>query len=90
MPAKSSVVARFAVEERLDAILEKFDFFAVGGLLAEHLHPLGVGARAVFLVQNAGQNNDAQMGKFAAHNGQHLQSVHFRHAQVRDQQVKTL
>ena len=68
----------------------KFDFFAAGGLLAEQLHPLRVGAGAVFLVQHAGQNNDAQMGKFAAHNGQHLQAVHFRHAQVGDQQVKRL
>ena len=82
--AKAALVVYFTVEQRLDAILKKFDFLTGARLLPEKFHALRIGAGAIFLIQHPGQHHDAQMGKLAADNGQHLQPVHFWHAEVSD------
>ena len=64
MPRKPLVRFRFAIKEALDAILKKFDFLAVGWFLPERFHPLGISARAIFLVHHACQYNDSQIGNY--------------------------
>jgi hypothetical protein len=79
-----------AVEHGFDAILEQLDVLGAGWFLPEHLDALGVGARAVFLVRHAGQGDEAQEGEFPADDGEHLQAVHFGHAQIGDEHVERL
>ncbi len=86
--AEAAFGGDFAAEEGFDAVFEELEFLGAAGFLPEEVDAQGIGAGAVFFVENAGENDDAQVGVFAADDGQDLQAIHFGHAEVGDEECK--
>ena len=80
----------FALEQRLDAIDEVDDLFPGLRLLDVEIDAHRVSAGAELFVLRRGHDDDAQRRKLAADDGEHLEAVHLRHAQIDEEQIERL
>ncbi len=65
-------------------------FLLRGGLVPEQVHAQGIGAGAKLFVHLRCHRHRAQFRILAAYDRQYLQTIHLRHPQVADQQLKRL
>ncbi len=79
-----------APEERLDAFEEHPDFFLGGGLVPEKIHAQGIHAGAELFVHHRSERDGAELGIFAADDGEDLEAVHLGHLEIANQKLERL
>ena len=80
----------FLLEHRLDAIDEVDDLFAGLRFFEIEVDAHGIRTGAKLFILRGSHDDHAQNGKFAPHDGQHLEAIHRRHAQVDEQEIEGL